>query len=1548
MNIFSTPSFTVTNTTAALPGSAANGAEVLAHDAARGLIFVLGADGVDALRVADGTLAFSVPGSAVQVVGGGAPFPVGTGNSVAVSGDNLAIAFGNATPGSTGVAAVFTMDAAGTSATWRATAEVGVLPDMMTFTADGSQLLVAIEAEPTEGFAIDAPGGMTIIDTATWAPTFYGFDAFDAQADALRAAGVRLSNAIPGSPEANQALPSLDLEPEYITISGDRAFVTLQEANAIGVFNLNPENGPVGWTAVLPLGYKDHSLAGNEIDTSDRDGGYNPREVPIFGMYQPDAIASFVQDGVTYLVTANEGDAREYFGPGDVFNEEVRLKDLVPSSGSTPPDGMPGIDPALLAQLQGRMGDADLGRLVVTRWSGDTNGDGLLDQIHAFGGRSFSIWEVGGTDAAPTLTQRYDSGALLDTIIASQAPDLYDDGRADNKGSEPEMITLGTIDGELYAFVGLERSNANLVFRIDGPTDVVYQGLIRNAGDVAPETSVFIPASGDADPVFVVANEASNTTTAYDITQEGSPFTLQILYGSDAEAGLAASGRADRFAAIVEGLEGTFDNSITLAGGDNYIPGPFAAAGTDPSVLPALRAFYEELLDVAPGSLSSLFGSTAAPVFSVDIAIQNAIGVQASVLGNHEFDLGTNTIADAIGFYLSGGNARNIGAQFPYLSANLDFSGDPALSRLYTEALREASSYATTAADLASSTTRNAQAADKKIAPWTTIVENGEVIGVLGVTTQILATISTVNGVQILDPAGDGGVNNVQELADILQPYVDEMQALGINKIVLLSHLQQYQLELDLAPLLSGVDIIFAAGSNAIFADDQDTLRPGDVADEGFPVYRTGADGNPVAIVSTDNEFAYVARLVVTFDENGILISDPDGAGPVGIGGVDPTVSGAFVTTDETVEAIWGAGADPYAEGTRGGAVRSLTDAVAAVIAAKDGNVLGFTDVFLEGRRGEVRTEETNLGNLTADANLAAARLVDGEVLVSIKNGGGIRAEIGTLQGSPVPEELPPQANPDAGKPTGGVSQLDIENSLRFNNALTVLAVTAENLGRIFEHAVAGSNPGATPGQFPQVGGVSFSFDATQQAQVINSATGEITQVGQRIQNLAIYNEDGSVADVIIQDGALVGDAGRVIKIVTLSFLAGSPSQTILGGDGFPFPLFTIPGSRVDLLNNATLGAGNATFAPAGSEQDALAEYLLERHGDADSAFDQVDAGPQTDLRIQNLAFRADTVGIPFAQVTEDGSTRLEQMVVSPRPTAEFAFAGGAGDETIRLHGTDDIVSGGAGTDVIFGGGGDDRISGNAGDDFLYGEAGDDRLDGGAGNNIMFGGTGNDRYVVRSEGDVVDEQENEGTDLVTSFINYVLVDHVENLNLAGTADLTGTGNALNNRINGNSGNNTLAGGDGDDVLNGQDGNDILMGGEGRDVLQGGAGNDQLFGGAGNDRLTGGEGADELTGGAGRDTFSFDAFNHSTPGAMDSIMDFEQGQDIIRLSLIDLGGDDFEFVGTGAFLGGGQASVRFEIVGADTMVFADNGNGGDAEMAFRMVGNFTLTSGDFLF
>jgi hypothetical protein len=286
----------------------------------------------------------------------------------------------------------------------------------------------------------------------------------------------------------------------------------------------------------------------------------------------------------------------------------------------------------------------------------------------------------------------------------------------------------------------------------------------------------------------------------------------------------------------------------------------------------------------------------------------------------------------------------------------------------------------------------------------------------------------------VKDPAGDGDVDNTDELAQVLQPYVDRMTAQGIDKIVLLSHLQQYQLELELAPKLSGVDVVIAGGSHALWANDSSALRPGDAPAEGYPVFRTGADGNTVAVVNTSSEY-FLCRAAprrLRRERQRRARGDRDrgqrrlrhhgrgGVRPVGqrrpLRGRHPRRHGPLADD--------GGGRGDRRQGRR--CLRLHRTCTWTAAASPSG------------------TQETNFGSLTSDANLDFARSLDPTVAVSIKNGGGIRAEIGTVGTDAVPQPLPPQANPDAGKPEGGISRLDIENGLRFNNGLSLVTVTAD------------------------------------------------------------------------------------------------------------------------------------------------------------------------------------------------------------------------------------------------------------------------------------------------------------------------------------------------------------------------------------------------------------------------------------------------------------------------------------------------------------------------
>ena len=954
-------------------------------------------------------------------------------------------------------------------------------------------------------------------------------------------------------------------------------------------FNIHTEEFPMGEIRGQIVG------SSVELDASNRDGGINFANYPnLFGMYQPDAIASYEANGETYYITANEGDAR-IRPDGDIeddagnvlveegadFNEEARIGDdeIILDSIAFPN----------ASELQE---DENLGRLNITTTLGDTDNDPEFEELYAYGGRSFSIFNSSGELV-------YDSGDLIGKLTSQLVPEKFNsqgsadsfDSRSDDKGAEPEGVTVGQVGEKTYAYVGLERTGGVMVFDVSNPTAASFVQYVNNEGDTSPEGLTFIDAqdSANGNSLLAVTNEVSETLSIYNAgTESTDTYKLQILHASDLEGGVDAIDSAANFAAIVDKLEDEFDNTITLSAGDNYIPGPFFGAAGDSSLRTPLQEFYQEYFN------NSGLTNVREDVGRVDISIMNAIGFDASAVGNHEFDAGTNTFSTIIGTDIRGttlGDVRWLGAQFPYLSANLDFSGDSNLSGLYTSDILTNTEFQSTPDDL------TAAGEAPKIAPATIIEEGGEKIGVVGATTQLVETISSTGGVDVIDPE----TNNMAELAKILQPTIDQLIADGINKVVVVSHLQQIALEKELVGLLSGVDVIIAGGSDTLLADDTDVLRNGDTATEDYPFETTNKDGDPAVIVSTDGEYSYVGRLVVDFDAQGRVILDS----------IDENVSGAYATDEAGLNAVYGEDvANAFAEGTKGEQVQALTQAVDAVVIAKDGIIYGNTDVFLEGRRSEVRTEETNFGNLTADANLAAAKKADDSVVISIKNGGGIRAEIGAIDGI-TGEELPTRANPEAGKEAGEISQLDIENSLRFNNELTLLTVTAQELLDIVEHGVADSGDGRTPGRFPQVSGLKFSFDDDLPA-------------GERVQSLAVVDEDGEIIDVIARDGELQGETSRTFRIVTLNFLAG-------GGDGYPFPTGE-SANRQDLVVDGAARTGLATAADDGSEQDALAEFLAENFSTEADAFDIADLPPAQDMRIQNLDFREDTVLEGFIQ----------------------------------------------------------------------------------------------------------------------------------------------------------------------------------------------------------------------------------------------------------------------------------------------------------------------------
>jgi len=422
-------------------------------------------------------------------------------------------------------------------------------------------------------------------------------------------------------------------------------------------------------------------------------------------------------------------------------------------------------------------------------------------------------------------------------------------------------------------------------------------------------------------------------------------YTVQLLHASDLEGGVEAIENAPNFAAIVDALEEEESNSILISAGDNYIPGPFFGAAGNGALRSVLQSVYQDLF-LEPGLTNIREGDGR-----VDISIMNILGFDASAIGNHEFDAGPNSFGGLIGTDIRGpglGDTRWLGAQFPYLSANLDFSTEGDLSGFYTPDILPNTDFQSLPGDLTGA------AAAPKLAPATIIERGGETIGVVGATTQLLESITSNGNVSVVGPT----MNDMPALAAILQPVIDELTGDGINKIFVVSHLQQFALEQELATLLTDVDVIIAGGSDVLLAQEDDVLQPGDTPEGDYPYVTSDLDGNPVAVVGIPGEYTYVGRLVVDFDADGNIIP----------ASLEDAGNGVYASLEDVVNGLWGTN-DPFAEGTKGELVSRLTEAVQDVVTEQDGNIFGKTTVFLEGRREQVRTEETNLGNLTADAN---------------------------------------------------------------------------------------------------------------------------------------------------------------------------------------------------------------------------------------------------------------------------------------------------------------------------------------------------------------------------------------------------------------------------------------------------------------------------------------------------------------------------------------------------------------------------------------------------
>jgi hypothetical protein len=448
-------------------------AEITAYDPLTKKLFVVTNTGKSQIDVLD----LSNPASPV-ITGFIDITPYGGGvNSVAVREGKLAAALEGFEKTDQGKVVVFkTSDYA-----VLAQVPAGALPDMIAFSADGKYILTANEGEPNDDYSIDPPGTVSIISVMeNYAVTNVDFSAFASQKAALVSKGLRVFG--PGASFAQ------DLEPEYLVISedGKTAWVTLQENNAIAKIDIRAKKV----TNMFPLGFKTYNTTVNAIDPSDKDNGIFQSRWNVKGMYQPDAIALLERGGLPFLFTANEGDVREYEG----FEEAERVKDLF-------------LDPVTFPDAGPLQQEDKLGRLNVTKTLGDTKTDGDYNALYSFGARSFSVWQ------GNTGQQVYDSRNELEQKCI--AAGLYDDGRSDDKGVEPEGITIGKVGKKDIAFVGMERADALAIYDVSDPFQPRFLKLLPT-GD-APEGITFIPAHHSAvgKSLVIVSSENDGTIKVY-------------------------------------------------------------------------------------------------------------------------------------------------------------------------------------------------------------------------------------------------------------------------------------------------------------------------------------------------------------------------------------------------------------------------------------------------------------------------------------------------------------------------------------------------------------------------------------------------------------------------------------------------------------------------------------------------------------------------------------------------------------------------------------------------------------------------------------------------------------------------------------------------------------------------------------------------------------------------------------------------------------------------------------------------------------------------
>lgn len=726
-----------------------------------------------------------------------------------------------------------------------ATAPTGAGPDAVVFTPNGRRLLVANEGEPSsygQPDSVDPEGSVSIVTIPAelakrTRPRRPPLQSRTIDFRAFNQGGKRHAELPPAvrifGPGASVAQ---DLEPEYIAVApdGKSAFVTLQENNAIAILAL--PSGRV--RRIVALGFKDHAVS--PLDASDRDSGTgNSGAINIRtwdrvrGMYQPDQVVAFAAGGRTYLLTANEGDARDYDG----FAEEERAADVADTS--VIPDAA---------------SSAKLGRLTVT--SAIPGAPSGQQELYVFGARSFSIWNA-------NVAKVWDSHDLLERLTARVFPGDFNksndsnggfDSRSDNKGPEPEGAVVGIVDGRTYAFVGLERQGGVVIADVTDPTaPALVQYLVTRdftgstvGPDSAPEGLAFVASGPSGKPLLAVAHEVSGTVALFETIPADGATALTLLHNNDGESSLLPS-------------------TITLSGVTTTFGSVAAFKTVTDREIRSARDAGRSVIDVYAGD-AFLAGATltcsnpqdaAGPVF--DAVAQRRIAYDAHVFGNHEFDFTPTFLERFIREFADHEGRRTQ----PFLSANLDFGAEPAWADL-----------------LAADGLIVGEAMDGRVVARAAVIVDPTTtarIGIVGATTPLLPTISSPRDVVVTS-------EEIADTAPIVQAEIDRLTSLGVTKVLVVSHLQDIANDVQLIGLLRDVDAAVAGGGDELLANAGiDLLIPGDGAGANpiagpYPRPVSDADGKTVPVVTTNGNYKYVGRLDLAFDADGV--ATVEGGGP--------------------------------------------------------------------------------------------------------------------------------------------------------------------------------------------------------------------------------------------------------------------------------------------------------------------------------------------------------------------------------------------------------------------------------------------------------------------------------------------------------------------------------------------------------------------------------------------------------------------------------------------------------------------------------------------